>query len=86
MPSKKTIYHWSGPAELYTIDARSALQNHPSEWRDKEWSAEEALKAAQAAARREGVEYDKSWQVSQVPEKLAQIKAEREAEKRSASR
>ena len=42
MPHKVTIYHKeTGPADLYTIDARDALQRHPGEWSAKPWPADD---------------------------------------------
>lgn len=42
MPKKVTIYHKeTGAAELYSIDARPALANHPDEWRDRPWPSDE---------------------------------------------
>jgi|EndMetStandDraft_5_1072996.scaffolds.fasta_scaffold2949938_1 hypothetical protein len=43
MPKKVTIYHKeAGAAELYTIDAREALNRHPGEWSASEWPAAKA--------------------------------------------
>lgn len=51
MPRKVTIYHKeTGPAELYTIDAREALQKHPTEWSDKPWEGRRADAKDSAAA------------------------------------
>lgn len=42
MPNKVTIYHKeTGAAELYSIDAREALNNHPEEWRSKPWPSDD---------------------------------------------
>lgn len=77
MPNKVTIYHWSGPADLYTIDARDALQNHADEWRSKEWPEADAAKAASAEAKKSGIEIDKNWSPAELPAKVASAIAEK---------
>lgn len=45
MPKKVTIYHKeTGEAELYSIDAREALNKHPNEWSSKPWDEAKGAK------------------------------------------
>lgn len=55
MPKKITIFHKeTGAAELYTIDAREALNEHPDEWSSKPWPGSDEAKAEKKAEKDDG--------------------------------
>jgi hypothetical protein len=80
MPKKVTIYHKeTGAAELYTIDAREALNAHPDEWSAKPWTAskkaskkESALQAKHAGGG--------SWFIFDGDEKIGDAISKEDAE------
>ena len=43
----QTVYHIKdGAVQMYTIDARNAVSQHPKEWATKPWTEDDALEVA----------------------------------------